>query len=280
MKQDRNYINFFIGIAATIIAVSCSPERKFATEFVEKAVTKNILVIAPDYLFKSNLKTYLLDSLNVTDNENRDSLLLAHSDFLGDLNDSLFIANYLLGYTHELKKFGFNVFVQNQSAQFLLVDSNSYQVNIAQIELEENLYTFRDEDMIYDNYYYHDHDLNAVYVNSWFEVSNLDDDNYKHKVYFTSDMITDIVDGTFDYDAFTDKVRYMYNIDSLKQDVLYAFAYKLGMQYAGYTFDLLLNINIDAKISPKERSTKYWRYDPINHTFFIAGEDRFTIMDE
>jgi len=276
-------ILFKILISGVLIisTLSCSPEKKLATEFVYKTSTKNILVLAPEYLFKSNIKTYLLDSLNIADdNKDKDSLLLLHSDFLHNLNDSLFIANYVLGYKQSLSKFGFNVFVQNQTEQFLMKDSNSYQINIAQIELEETLYTYRDEEMIYDTYFYHDHNLNAVYVNSWFEINSTDDDIPSHSIYFASDMITDIVDGMFDYDIFSSKVKYLYNIDSLKQDVLYAFAYRLGSEYAGYTFDLLLNTELNEKLDPAVRSANYWRYNPVNHTFYLAEDDRFIILDE
>jgi len=280
MKQLNILFKIIISLILISNIISCSLEKKIATDFVYKANTKNILVLIPDYLFKSNIKTYLIDSLGIADSENIDSLLLVHSDFLHDLNDSLFIANYALGYTKSLSKFGFNVFVQNQIEDFLVKDSNSYQVNIAQIELEETLYTFRDEEIIYDTYFYHDHNLNAVYINSWFEINNLNEDNNNHKIYFTSDMITDIADGMFDYDIFSNQVRYMYNIDSLKQDVLYEFAYRIGTMYAEYTFDLLLNNKLNKELNPTDRSTNYWRYNPANHTFFIANDDRFILLDE
>lgn len=249
-------------------------------EFVTKAKTKSILVLTPDYLYKTNLKTYIMDSLGIADDEKKDSLLLLHSYFLVDLNDSLFIANYVLGYTKALGKFGIRVFEQDETEQFLRIDSNSYQVNIAQIELEETLYTYRDEEMIYDKYFYHDHNLNAVYVNSWLEINSFDDNTSKQHLYFTSDMITDIADGAFDYDIFSNKVRYMYNIDSLKLDVLYDFAYRLGKEYAAYTYDLLLNEELDKKIDSSVRSKNYWRYDPINHIFYPATDDRLQPINE
>ncbi|MFK5855610.1 MAG: hypothetical protein QM503_05730 [Bacteroidota bacterium] len=280
MKLINTFIKIFTITILVFLVVSCNPEKKLAIDFVYGANSKNILVLTPDYLFKKNLKTYLMDSLEIRDDENKDSLLLLHSDFLNDLNDSLFIANYVLGYTKSLSNFGFNVFTQKETEQFLLKDSNSFQVNIAQIELEETLYTFRDEEIIFDNRFYHDHNLNAIYINSWFEISNLDDNNSSNNIYFSSDMITDIADGIFDYDIFSNQIRYMYNLDSLEQDVLYAYAYRLGLEYAGYTFDLLLNNKLNKELAPGVRSTKYWRYDPINHNFYIATDDKFILLDE
>lgn len=279
MKQLHGSIKTFCIAILIVAAVSCSLEKKLAIEFASSAKTKNILVLAPGHLFKTNLKTYIMDSLGIADDESKDSLLLLHSEYLSDLNDSLFIANYMFGYTNALGKFGFRVFGQDRTEQFLRNDSNSYQVNIAQIELEETLYTFRDEVTVYDEHFYHDHNLNAVYVNSWFEINNLDEDSPGQGIYFASDMITDIADGTFDYDIFSGRVRYMYNIDSLEMEVLYDFAYRLGKEYAGYTFDLLLNDELNRKIDPGIRSSKYWRYDPVNRVFFPATDDRFAPLD-
>ena len=272
------FMKIFISVIITAILVSCSHEKKLATEFASRANTKNIFVLSPDYLFKTNLKTYLMDSLGIADDERKDSLLLLHSEYLSVLNDSLFIANYIYGYTKTLGKFGFKVFNQNQTGQFLMNDSNSYQVNIAQIELEETLYSFRDEIMIYDKYFYHDHNLNAVYVNSWFEINNLDEHNSEQQIYFTTDLISDVPDGSFDYDIFSGKVRYMYNIDSLEIKQIYDFAYNLGKVYAGYTFDLLLNDELNRKIDSGKRSSRYWRYDPDNNVFFPASDDRFITL--
>ncbi len=280
MKHHNIIIKLLVSVFVLAGLFACNPEKKLAIEFASKANTKNILVLTPDYIFKSNLKTYLMDSLGIADDKNKDSLLLVHSEFLSDLNDSLFIVNYTLGYNKALTSFGFRVFNQDQTEEFLSLDSNSYQINIAQIEIEETLYTFRDDIDVFDRNYFHDHNLNAVYVNSWFEIYNLNNNIDNHQIYFTTDMISDIPDGSFDYDIFSGKVRYMYNIDSLETDVLYDFAYKLGKDYAGYTFDFLLNNELNKKIHPDARSNKYWRYDPTNHIFFPATDDKFIPIEE
>ncbi len=258
---------------------ACSPEKKLAIEFVSKTNTKSILVIMPEYIFKKNLKTFLLDSIEVSDNSDEESALLGASKYMAELNDSLFLANYTYGFLKSLNKFGFNVYNQNQIDKFLAIDSNTYQINIAQIELEETLYSFRDDVKFQDSYYFHDHELNAVYINTWFEFNNLNETNSDFQIYFTTDLITDIPDGAFEYDIFSNKVRYMYNIDSLESHMIYDFAYKLGNEYAKYTFDLLLNNELNKKIPEDVKSNKYWRYDPTKHTFFIATDDRFLPME-
>ncbi len=280
MKSNKNITWLLIGIIVLIGLTSCNPEKQLAIDFASKTNQKSILIISPDFLFKKSLKTYILDSIEHNRKDNEDSLLIVHSKYLNELNDSLFLANYVLGYAKSLTNFGFRVFNQNQAEQFLRIDSNTYQVNIAQIELEETLYTFRDEMNVYDQYFYHDHNLNAIYVNSWFEYSNTNEVATKQQVYFTTDLITDIPDGSFDYDIFSGKLRYSYNIDSLEVGSLYSFAYRIGSEYAKYTFDLLLNDELNKKIPPSERSDYYWRYNPMQNQFFPADDDRFIPLSD
>lgn len=260
--------------------VACNPEKKLAMDFASKTNQKNILILSPDFVFKTSLKTYLLDSLDYDRNDNKDSILLVHSKYLNDFNDSLFLVNYVLGYAKSLTKFGFKVYNQNQAEEFLSIDSNTYQINIAQIEVEETLYTYRDDMNFYDQYYYHDHHLNAIYVNSWFEFSNTDEVVDKQQIFFTTDIITDLPDGNFDYDIFSGKIRYMYNIDSLELNSLYDFAYRIGSEYAKYTFDLLLNEDLNKRVPAGERSNIYWRYNPVQRQFFPATDDRFILLDD
>ena len=264
---------------AVIILFGCNPEKKLAIEFASKANMNNVLVIEPQNVFKVNLKTYLLDSIEISDGQDKDSVLVANSEYLANLNDSLFIANYILGYKKTLSGYGIKVFDQDEADVFLSLDSNTHQISIAQIEIEETIYTYRDEALYYDKLYYHDHNLNAVYVNSWFEYSDLESDSSNQEIYFTTDLITDIPDGYFEYDIFNSKVRYLYNIDSLEQNMLYDFAYRIGTEYARYTFDLLLNNELNTKISPDQRSNTYWRFNPGKNTFYPALDDKFLPMD-
>ncbi len=259
---------------------ACSSERKLAIAYTKKAPSIHLMVLKPTALFKVNQKLYLLDSLGPVSDENKEKVLLDNSLFLKDLSDSLFMANYMLGYTSELTKFGFKVYDESQMDAFMSLDSNAIQISVAQVELEETLYTFRDEIQMYGQNYYHDHNLNAVYVNSWFEISAVNRPPDENHIYFATDMLADQVDGVFDYDQFAGQMRYMYNIDSINTDMLYNFAFDLGRVYAGYTFDYLLNSELDRLVPAEKRTEKYWRYDPYSHTFFLAEDDRFISLDE
>ncbi|MCF6341671.1 MAG: hypothetical protein L3J31_02550 [Bacteroidales bacterium] len=277
---NKQGILFVTVMFIAALLFSCSTERKFATAFVDNSRQRAALVFFPDFIFKTNQKTFILDSLGITDESLFDSALLDHSKYLKQLNDSLFMANYIFGFTKELSSFGFTVFREGQLVDFMEVDTNAFVINVAQIELEESIYTHHDEAAIYDTYYFHDQDLEAVYVNAWIEISKVNENSDKPNVYFATGMIADDMEGEFTYDIFTGNINYVYNIDSLEPARLYEGAFQLGRTYAGYTFDYLLNNYLDKNVPAKERTDKYWRFDPYNKSFFPATDDRLVPLDE
>ena len=155
-------------LSSVFLMQACSLEHKYALEFARSTNKKNILLFTPKNIIKTNLKTYLLDTLKNANDDNSDSLLFIKSIYLQNINDSLFLANYSLGYIKTLSSLGFNVYTSDRITDFLSNDTNNYRISIAQIELEETLYDYHDESTIYGETYYHDHTLNALYLNSWF----------------------------------------------------------------------------------------------------------------
>jgi hypothetical protein len=264
-----------------LMLFACNPERKLLKGFVNNEIKRSALLIAPQYVYKENLKKDILDSLGVADETLFDSVLMANSTFLQDIQDSMFIANYVLGLNKELKEFGFQVYREDATTDFMENDSNTYVINITQIMIEEAYYNTRDELTMYNMYYYHDHQLSAAYVSSWFEISEINAVNDNHNVYFASDVIIDDLQGEFLYDYFSGEVKYLYEIDSLKHTDLYHFAYMLGRTYAGYTFDVLLNNYLKENLPEEKRSGKYWRYNPeLENLFYSTTDDKFIPLDE
>jgi hypothetical protein len=278
MKQvsPRNII-FFVILLSLFGLHSCAPEKKLAKSFVDSGMKRSALLLATDNLFKTSLKTDILDSLEFDDESRFDSVLLANSEFLNDIDDVLFIQNFMLGIEKELKEFDFNVYKEEQMSQFMEVDSNAFVIYLAQLELEESYYPFKDQTEYMGSFYYHEHMLNAASLYTWFEISEVNKEKTKN-VYFAEDVIVDEVDGEFTLDFFGGEVKYFYEIDTLKTNDLYKFAYNLGRKYAGYTFDLLLNNYIRENM---DNSPKYYlRYDPFYKNFFEATDDRFILLEE
>ncbi len=238
------------------------------------------MVLAPTSIFKHNLNTAIVDSLGITDDKTRDSLLWEQSCFIKNIDDSLLIANYILGFEKELANYNVKVYDQGSSAAFMQSDSNAWMINIAQLELEEEDYEYRDETEYYGYVYYHDHLLKAVNVNSWFEINELNSNDGKNNVYYATNTITDDLNSSYDFDIFTEKVVYRYDIDSLDLPGLYEYVYLLGRIYATYTYDYLMNKYISQKQGFPMKKTELLRYYPPNGTFFQAGENRFISLDE
>jgi len=272
--------NTLLLLLTFVTAMSCSVEERMASNFVMANNTRSILVFPAEFVFKVNQKKEILDSLNITDVSKFDSVLYVHSDYLKHLNDSLFLANYTLGYKQEMTALGFRVYDQHETRAFLEVDTNAYVANIAQIEVEETLYDYRAGQNIYGHYYYYDFLLNAIVVNSWIELKKVDDNNRGEQMYFATDIITDDFEGDFHADVFAGEMRFVYNIDTLQPDALYNFAFLLGRKYASYTMDLLLNKYLDANVPAGNRSEIYWRFDPYRKDFFPEEEDKFIPMGE
>lgn len=277
MKTISNYLIVVILIA---FFSSCSPQKKLAREFVNKSKSYSVMLIEPEFIYKKNLNTNVVDSLGITDTKLRDSILWAQSDFIQKIDDSLLIANYSLGFINELKNYNINVYDKNESAKFLSLDSNAWMVNIAQLQIEEEKYEYRDETEYYSYIYYHDHLLNAVNINSWFEVSMVNSNNQKPNVYFATNTITDELESSYDFDIFNDKVSYIYDIDSLNLSKIYEYSYLLGRIYATYTFDYIMNDYVSKHLGYPIRKEEFLRYIPISRALVPAGENRFISLDE
>lgn len=272
--------NLLICIFSILLITSCSVEKRMAANFVLDNNTRSILVFPAEFVFKVNQKNEILDSLKITDESKFDSILYVYSDYLKHLNDSLFLANYTLGYQKEMRALGFKVYSKDETQDFLELDTNAYVANIAQIEIEETLYDYRAGQNIYGHYYYYDFLLNAIIVNSWIELKELNYNGEDEQLYFATDMITDDFEGNFHADIFAGEMRFLYNVDTLQTESMYDFAFLLGRKYASYTMDMLLNKYLDKNIAQGKRSETYWRFDPYRKDFFPEEENKFIPMDE
>lgn len=247
-------------------------ERKLAKEFVAKASKISIYVKSPSFLYKDNLKTGIFDSISYQNKREKDSILWTHSRFIQHIVDSVFIKDYMKGYTSELRKYGMHVVTKSKS------DKNTYTVDISQILLEEQYYFFSDTARYGNDVYVHHQFLNALDVSSWFLLQGPLVSGKSGKILFTENLLTDNIDGHFDIDPYSGEIEYLYQLDSLTVKKIYIYAQNLGRTYAGYTFDYLLNTFLGKTTSASHRTKRYWRYDPYRKRFFFARGDRFVPM--
>ena len=280
MFIKRTYPLLILITLLTALTSSCSIEKKIAKEYIRDDSTRTVLVIPPDYIFKKSLKEWQVDSAEALDDWTRDSLLLAKSMFLKDIDDSLFLYHYLGNYVAELQNLGFTVYGQDSLLSFLSGHSKAFIVNFAQMELEEYIMPVREEEQFGDYVYYEEVDLNAINLNSWIEISRVNADEDK-ALFFASHYLTDDMEGSFRYYFFTGEVVFNYDVDTIPMENIYRLAALAGYTYAGYTFDYLMNKYIDKRMEQErqDRSKIYYHYSRYGNYIEEAEEDeRFIPM--
>lgn len=265
-----------------IVFYSCSVEKKFAREFVKNDSTHNVLVMPPAFLFKTSLKDYEVDDADELDEWVLDSLLYENSIYLKYIVDSVFLHDYYYNYCMELEELGFIVHNQDSLLDFLTGNPGAYIFNMAQIELEEYLMPIVEKAEFDYTLYYQVINLNAVNVNSWLEISSMNEEENK-ELLFSSLFITDELEGFFRYNYLTGNVKYDFEIDTLFLDEVYELAKLAGYLYAGYTFDYLMNQYIDRRMEEKGRyrNSIYYHYNRKPKYIMPAKEDqKFIPMED
>lgn len=267
-------------LSATVFGQS---ERKMARAFIKVQKPTRILLLLPDYVYKFNQNTDLLDSLSYSNDREKEDLLWKYSHFIQFISDSAFKRHLEKGFRDEIKAFGIQVFGADNTAQFFSSGGQAFVVNLAQIELDEDHYLYTDTAFVESTAYVFKKKLNALDVNIWFEISKVNaakNDTTAHQVLFAENLLTDQLDGGFQLDETGDNFTYPYRIDSLTLNKIYQFTEDLGRTYADYTFDYMLNRYLDRHIPRKGRSKRYWRYDPYHKHLFIAKDDRFVPLEK
>jgi hypothetical protein len=270
-----------ISLLFVLILLSCSIERKIAREYIENDTTRSVLVIPPDYVFKTSLKSYEIDSAGFLNEWVLDSMLWEKSLFLKYISDSLFLDYYFENYYAEMEALGFTVYREDSLMLFLSGKTNAYIVNLAQLELEEYVMPIEEEEQFGEYLYYEVIDLNAINANSWFEISRVNEEEDK-VLFFTSHYLTDEMQGAFRYYYFTGDVTFSYNIDTLLVEEIYRLGALIGHIYAGYTFDYLLNKYIDKRMHEEgeNRSDIYFHYNRQKNYLAPAKEnERFIPLE-
>ena len=272
-----------LGILFVLLVVglsSCTIEQNIARKFKKDPGGVTVMLLFPDFIYKNNLKE---EKLNLPDsmNENmKDSILFESSLYLKEINDSLFLKNYYNALSNELKLYGVSVFEESAMDSFLTFVDSAYIFNLAQVGMEEYIYTATADEIIgEEDFYEFSIDLNAIDVNSWYEATRINSEKLIFPVLYASHNIYDDVKGRFKYLPLTDKVRYHYKIDTLKTEQLYKLAEYIGRTYASYIYDYLLNVFVFENMPEGQRPTYYIHYNRWANMFEPAYQDRFIELD-
>ena len=259
---------------------SCSLERKMAREFVESKPDISILIMPVDYFFKKNLKRDNLGDTSGMTSFQVDSSAIANSMFLKDVSDSAFLEIYINNLFNEFEDLGIKVYDEQHLDTFLFIKTPAYILNIAQIEMEEYYSTKEDSQEFGDFVYHKSISLNAVGINSWFELNRLNPQEEGHELFYASEEISDFVDGYFSQNIFTGDVQYKYVNREMETEDIYRYAEILGKRYASYTYDYIMNEYLTEHFPPGKERRVFIRYNPGNNTLDAAGDNRFVFMED
>lgn len=263
--------------------VSCSIEKRIARDFIKTPDKGSVLLFTPDFLFKTSLKIDSVENALQYSEEQVDSILYEQSIFLKEVSDSILLSRMVNNYIDAMTAYGFEVFTQDYIDQFMQRDDSLYTVNMAQVELEEYVYEYRDEEYLNGKTYYTDVNLNAINLNAWFEITMVNSEKKeKNKVLFASHFLSDDLYGQFTQSFLTGEVKYDYRIDSMNVRDIYELAAYLGKVYANYSLDYIMNKLIRRNIDMSEYKPDYLHYEPSRNSLnpVYNEEDRFIEMDE
>jgi hypothetical protein len=260
---------------------SCSLERDLSKTFLEKRDNISILLSKPDFVFKTNNKSWQIQDFDKMSNDRQEAALQENSLFLNKITDSVFLEKYFTALTTGLNSFGISVYEMDQLMNFMEQTGTLYQVSVAQIELEEDIFPYHVEETFDDTVvYFEDFELNTVNVNNWFEIHKLNDAQAVNNLLYASHYLMDQIEGQFAENIFTGEVKYKYNLFPMDTNSIYEFAGMLGEKYAGYIFDYLINEFVFRNFPENQRPGVYMHYDHEYRILTPAGSDRFIFMQE
>ena len=173
-------------------------ERKIANDFLNIKDSLSVLIIPPDYIYKTNAKTREIENFDDLSERVQDSILYDNSLFIKDVDDSIFFEKYFSGLQNGLINLGFRIFSQDQIVDFMSARGIAFQVAVVQFELEEDIYPYRAEEIFDDTVaYYEDFNLNTVNVNNWYEITKLNDPLAINNLLYASHFVVDELEGRF-----------------------------------------------------------------------------------
>jgi len=275
MQRGISYILIILVAGFT----ACTPEYKLAKEFRANPPEFFLHVTPPELLFKYNHKGEMVEDFKQMSTIQQDSALFYSSGFVQYINDSLFLENYVNGFLDELRNLQFAVYIGHEADSFLLRQQQSYELSIAQVQLDEYFYPYEDEEYYYDTLFYKKFDLDAVDFSVWLELSKIGGSNSVRTILYSSHMASDNLEGEFLFDPFRKTVKYSYTIDSLEVEDINNIAVFLGKVHASYLYDFFLNQYISFHIPQGFTPEVYYHYNRFRNSFVPVEDERFDLLD-
>jgi hypothetical protein len=259
MQLMRIFRNITFVLFSLAMLSSCMPEKELAKQFIQMPEKIRLQIFPPSYIYKYNHKGEKIKGFAKMTESQQDSVLFASSEYVQYVDDSIYLERYV------------NSFILEDPTQ-------AYVLNMAQLQLDEYIYPYKESQVIGDTTYAADFDLNSVDASTWFELSKVNGGKDKKTVLFHTATASDAYEGSFYLNPFSLDVHLRYTIDTLKVNDLYDLAAYSGRRQASYLFDYFMNNYISLHMNG-QRPMGYLRYDPRDRSFYFTDDERFEILD-
>lgn len=278
MKNNKTGI-FFLTILLFLTLQSCSVERQLAKNFVKNKRNIPVLLQSTEKLILTNEKLKKIQDFDKFSIEKQDSMWYANTLYLDSVNDIILINKIYNQIRNSLIELGFVIYSIDSIEKFQELTQEKYLLNLAQIEISEDIYTYRDQETFFNNLtYYQDNNLNIINLNYWFELT--DYTNNITKVLYNTYATSDLLNGRFTMNPDDYTVSYNYKITALNTEDIYKLAQISNKKNATLLFDYLMNAYIRQNISPYYLNPKYFSYDVNSGFIFQSENENFTIIEQ
>jgi len=252
-----------------VLSFSCNSSKKLADEFVS-------LNKLPDILFISN-PNVLIEFFPISDSSSNINEKLSH--ILDENSTKVIKEIYDSSFYKSLSHLGFDVYTNNDIAEFFANEDLSWQVSISQISIEEHQILYVDEVIVSDNILSFDTIISEYQFNVWFEVTpvNFDSEMPTH-VLFSSINIRDFVDGNFYNNWATGQNDYKYNYQQIKQDDIFNLIINASEKHSNYLFDYFMNRYVFFYSEKSSNKKIFYTYNKDKGKVQQAYNDRFIFL--
>jgi hypothetical protein len=257
---------------------SCSPEMRIAKQYVRSSHETPLMFFHTDSLMKISSKLPVADTITDTSRHYLDSLAYAQTKFVQQINNHEFLRQYYSELTDELDKYGFRVYSDSTAYKFFSDSSKGYIVNLAQVELEEFYKSFTSGFMIDENGDSYQFDLDAVALNSWFEISCSNCDSGMMRVMFASCEKSSMAKARMKQHESTGDLYLGYDVTDMNMIDVYTLADIGAKQNASYIFDYAMNEYIARQMRLSIVKRYGLHYDSKKKKIRRAGDKKFIRM--
>lgn len=273
LKGLLRITSFVLIVLAGFSLSSCLPGTRFARKYVHQKEKEAIFLLSPDFLYKENLNTTAIQDYKTLDTLEKDSALYFNSCFIQYIDDSLLIKVFYDAMFDALREAGYKVYQETDMQDFLIQDK-AWIVSIAQQELDEYAYPFSQEGVFEDTVVYSEElNVNGLALNTWFEVSRVND-TAPMLVLFNPSILEDRIDGDFLWNPFKEEYPYFYSRLDIQPEDAYVLAAEAGSKNAGLFLDYFMNSYVDNHRKTRLSKDYYLHFDLQKNKVRLAKQER------